>query len=90
MRDRAAALLFVEFEVRSPYLIKQAENNIQTMVQSEEIIAAIFSDNFRLLHPLYNDIGRCLAALIPVQTGLYLHNLIDNSKAFDLSVKALV
>ncbi|WP_414581190.1 hypothetical protein [Scytonema sp. PCC 10023] len=72
------------------YLIKQAENNIQLMVQSEEIITALFSDNFRLLHPLYNDIGRCLAALIPVQTGLYLHNLIDNSKAFDLSVKALV
>ena len=71
------------------YLIKQAENNIQTMVQSEEIIAALFSDNFRRLHPLYNDIGRCLAALIPVQAGLYLHNLIDNSKAFDLSVKAL-
>ncbi len=71
------------------YLIEQAENNIQRMVQSEEIIAALFSDNFRRLHPLYNDIGRCLAALIPVQAGLYLHNLIDNSKAFDLSVKAL-
>lgn len=71
------------------HLIQQAENHIQAMVQSEQIIAALFSDNFRLLHPLYNDIGRCLAALIPVQTGLYIHNLIDNSTAFDLSVKAL-
>lgn len=71
------------------YLIKQAENNIQAMVQSEEIIAALFGDNFKQLHPLYNDIGRCLAALIPVQTGLYLHNLIDKPKVFDLSVKAL-
>lgn len=71
------------------YLIQQAENNIQSRVQSVEIIAALFSDNFRLLHPLHNDIGRCLAALLPVEIGLYIHDIIDNPTAFDLSVKAL-
>lgn len=39
-------------------------------------------------HPMYEDIGRCLAALLP-STNQYLHNLSKNPKAFECSIRGL-
>ncbi len=40
-------------------------------------------------HPMYDDIGRCLAALLPTRTGSYLHQLSNNEKAFGFSIRSL-
>jgi hypothetical protein len=69
------------------YLLENSGDTIEVRVQSEEFIATLFSDDFQTLHPLYSDIGRCLAALLPVQKSRYLHDLLDNSRAYDLSIK---
>ena len=71
------------------YLVQQAADNIGEFVQSKETVEALFSDDYRTLHPLHNDIGRCLAALLPVQTGQHLYELTNNEKASSLSIHAL-
>ena len=40
-------------------------------------------------HPMYDDVGRCLAALLPAKTGQFLHQLSDNEKAFGFSIRGL-
>lgn len=71
------------------YLLQEAPDDIKTFIQSKETIAALFSKDHRTLHPLHNDISRCLAGLLPEQTAQYLHELSDNEEAFSLSIYAL-
>lgn len=71
------------------YLVQQNVNNIDTFIQSDKILTSLFSDNFDSLHPLHEDIGRSLAALLPVKSGKYLHELTNNKKAFNFSITAL-
>ncbi len=40
-------------------------------------------------HPMYDDVGRCLAALLPAKTGQFLHQLSGNEKAFGFSIRGL-
>ena len=39
-------------------------------------------------HPMYDDIGRCLAALLPSK-GQFLHKLSNNQRAFEYSIRGL-
>ena len=71
------------------YLVEQAEDNVQGFLNSEEIIAALFSEDYQTLHPMHEDIVRCLAALLPSTTGYFLHELSEHNKAFGLSIRAL-
>jgi hypothetical protein len=70
-------------------LIQDARGDMQAFLRSEQIATALFGEDNRTLHPLHSDIGRSLAALLPVQTGQYLHELTDNKRAFSLSIDAL-
>ncbi len=73
------------------YLISHAADNLKGFLNSEETKAALFSGDHKSLHPMYEDIGRCLAALIPIQAGKYLHDLLDDPdpKAFHLSIASM-
>ena len=71
------------------YLIQQAAENVQGFLHREETLAMLFNEDYETLHPLYSDIGRCLAALLPTKTGKFLHDLSDNKTAFSLSIRAL-
>ena len=71
------------------YLLEQAAADVQGFLNSEEIIAALFSEDYQTLHPMYEDISRCLAALLPVETGKYLHDLTNNKIARYYSIRAL-
>jgi len=75
--------------VIAQYLVQQVADAMGTFVQSEETVAKLFSDDHRTLHPLHEDICRCLAVLLPIKTGEYLHKLTDNEKAFSHSINAL-
>jgi hypothetical protein len=75
--------------VIAQYLVQQAADNIGEFVQAKETVATLFSDDHRTLQPLHEDICRCLAVLLPVKIGKYLHKLTDNQMAFSLSIKAL-
>ena len=70
------------------YLLELAADDVQGFFNSEEIVAALFSEDYQTLHPMYEDIGRSLAALLPSK-GQFLHELLTNQQAFDLSIQSL-
>ena len=71
------------------YLLKQADDDVQGFINSEEVVGALFSEDYQTLHPMHEDIGRCLAALIPSNTGEYLHNISENIIARCFSIRSL-
>ncbi len=70
------------------YLVEQVDD-VQGFLNSEEVRAALFSEDHQTLHPMHEDICRCLAALVPAETGHFLHEFPENKKAFSLSIRAL-
>ena len=75
--------------VIAQHLVKQAADIMEMFVQSDETVARLFSDDHQTLHPLHEDIRRCLAVLLPVKTGKCLHELTDNKNAFGISINAI-
>ena len=71
------------------YLVEQAVDDVQEFLNNEEIVTLLFGENRQTLHPMEEDICRCLAALLPTKTGKFLHQLSDNKKASGLSIRAL-
>ena len=71
------------------YLVDQAADDVQAFLNSEEAVALLFGEDYQTLHPMHEDICRCLAALVPAETGHFLHELPENKKAFGLSIRAL-
>ena len=71
------------------HLVEQAADDLQGFLNSEEIVALLFGEDYQILHPMHEDICRCLAALLPAKTGQFLHELSDNETAFSLSIRAL-
>ena len=71
------------------YLSEQAANDVQGFLNSEEIVVLLFGEDYQTLHPMHEDICRCLAALLPAKTGHFLHEFSNNKKAFGLSIRAL-
>ena len=71
------------------YLLEQADDDVQGFINSEEVVGALFSEDYQTLHPMHEDIRRCLAALIPSKTGEYLHNLSENIIARYYSIRSL-
>jgi hypothetical protein len=71
------------------YLINKHSGNLSDFLNAEETVKALYCDDYRTLHPLHEDIRRSVAALLPVQSGQYLHDLFDNPIAFSSSVEAL-
>ena len=71
------------------YLVEQAADDAQGFLNSEETVTALFGEDYQALHPLQEDICRCLAALLPGKTGKFLHEFLNDKKAFGLSIRAL-
>ena len=71
------------------YLVEQAAGNVQAFLNGEDVVTLLFGENHQILHPLQEDICRCLAALLPAKTGHFLHEFSENKKAFGLSIRAL-
>jgi len=68
--------------------IIENSDDIEITINSEKVINTLFSEN-NSLNPLYDDIRRCVAALIPIKTGKYLHDILDNPIAFNTSVESI-
>lgn len=75
--------------VIAKYLVDQENLNLKHFLNSEETIKLLFSEDYRTLHPLYGDINRCFAALVPIKRKKFLHNLSDNETIIRLSIRSL-
>lgn len=71
------------------YLVDQEKLNLKNFINSEKTIKSLFSDDYNTLHPLYEDIKRCLAALVPIKRKEFLHNLSDNKEVIISSIQSL-
>ena len=71
------------------YLVKQAADDVQGFLNSGEVETALLGENHQILHPMHEDIVRCLAAFLPAKSGRFLHELSDNENARGLSICAL-
>ena len=71
------------------YLVEQAADDVQAFLNNEKIVPLLFGESRQTLHPLHEDICRCLAALLPAKTGHFLHEFSKSKKAFGLSIRAL-
>ena len=71
------------------YLLEQVVNDVEGFINSEEIVGALFCEDYQTLHPLHEDIRKCLAALLPAETGQFLHDLTKNKIARYYSIHSL-
>ena len=71
------------------YIINQINMASGDYLNSDEVISRLFVDDQKQLHPLHEDICRCLAAILPIRIGRYLHELVNTPKSIDASVRAL-
>lgn len=86
--------LFFTYDLLGGYLIARHlidvhSGELESLLNAPETVSLLFSEDRQVLHPLHDDIRRGLAALLPVRTGQYLHNLMDNPIAFTASIDAL-
>ena len=70
------------------YLLQKASDDVHCFLNREDTVAALFSEDYETLHPMYSDISRCLAALLPRETGKFLHNHSGHATAINLSIRA--
>lgn len=86
--------LFFTYDLLGGYLIarsliRQHAEDLTAFFNAESTVEALFSEDSSTRHPMYEDISRALAALLPQLTSQYLHNLTDNRVAFSRSINAL-
>lgn len=71
-------------------LLDRHRDALPAFVNDEGTSALLFDSDWRTRHPLADDVGRSLAALLPARaSGRYLHELTDDEGAFQLSIAAL-
>lgn len=71
------------------YLIEKEDFNLKEFINSEATIDTLFGKDFKRLNPLYEDIRRCFAALIPIKNLGFLHEFSNNEQIANTSMKAL-
>ncbi len=86
--------LFFTYDLLGGYLIArsligQHGNDLIGFFQAESTVETLYAKNHSKLHPMHEDIGRAIAALLPSLTGQYLHELTDNKLAFNYAAHAL-
>lgn len=70
------------------YLLHETDD-LELFINSEKTTKSLFNEDYKTLHPLYNDISRCLAALMPIETGSFLSDFSDKEVIIQLSLEAL-
>lgn len=70
-------------------LLKQHASDLAGFFQAESTVERLYGKNRSKRHPMYDDILRAIAALLPSLAGQYLHELTNNSDAFNYAVRAL-
>lgn len=71
------------------YLVEKHAESLEDFFKAKSTLRALYTHEREFAHPLYEDIRRSLAAILPAQTNRYLHDLTNNEIAFSDSVNAL-
>lgn len=79
------------------HLFEVNQADLETFLGSSQTCSLLFEDESDTtayvfkegLHPLYDDIRRCTAALLPTYSDTYLHELIEQGVGFGIGIEAL-
>ncbi len=93
LRDNGEVAYFT-YDLLAGYLIARSlvekeKDNIDQFLKSQDVTNELFADDLRLLHPLYEDIARSLAVVLPARDGRFLHEVREDTRAFAVSIRAI-
>lgn len=71
------------------WLVEQSKTGVHSFFGASENVDLLFSREHTKLHPFHSDIVRSIAAVLPVETKTYLHEVSDDNRALNASVNAL-
>lgn len=81
--------LFAGYVIATHVLKIVPADEITSLAQSGEFQRKLLSDDYRQLHPLHEDILRCLCVIFPKAADRHLYEIEDDRKAVHFSIKAL-
>ncbi|WP_259250787.1 NACHT domain-containing protein [Salinibacter ruber] len=81
------------YDLMAGYFIASAiidlfDDDLEAYLKNEDTLEALYGHRDQL-HPLHEDINRCLAALLPEKKGRYLHDIINYQEPAEYSINAL-
>lgn len=88
-------LVSFTYDLLGGYLIAKAsfegtdQESARTLVQSKEFESRLLADDFRGLHPMWEDILRCAAVFLPERFQLYLQSEVRGTRALNFGIRAL-
>lgn len=62
---------------------------VEDFIKSEKFQDFLASEDYSKLHPMHEDVLRCLALLLPRHCGQHLHELTTSEKALECAVRVL-
>jgi hypothetical protein len=74
--------------VIASYVLQHNKNSLAVFFQNPTTISFLFGEEMNMRHPLYEDINRCLAALLPIYTGIYLVDYYRNKVTMNVTVRS--
>jgi hypothetical protein len=83
------------YDLLGGYLIARAalrsndQNDARALVRSGDFASRLLADDFRKLHPMWDDVLRCAAVLLPERFQLYLQTEVRGSRALNYGIRAL-
>jgi hypothetical protein len=90
--DQKEKISFV-YDLLGGYIIAKylfdTYNNINNILNSNEILDYLFSNDYSKLHPLYDDIRRSLAILSVSKNNKYLHDVSNDENVITTSIYSL-
>lgn len=75
--------------VIAKHLLKEHKGCLKEFLNDPNTVKLLFGEDFQSRHPLYEDIGRCIAAMLPLYQGNYLIDYIGNPTTVNLTVESL-
>lgn len=91
--NNSEEVIYFTYDMLGGYIIAKyilrENDDLNLFVNSKKATKSLFSSDYKTLHPLHNDISRCLAALMPIETGSFLNDFSDNDIITQLSLEAL-
>jgi len=67
-------------------LVERETSNLDQFLKSQNITNELFGEDLKLRHPLYEDIARSLAVVLPSKTRRFLHEVREDRTAFNASI----
>ncbi|MED5244983.1 NACHT domain-containing protein [Priestia sp. LL-8] len=70
------------------HLLEENRERLKEFLTDSNTVKLLFGEDYRSRHPLYEDISRCIAAMLPLYQGDYLVGYIKNQTTVNLTVES--